>query len=154
MCVQHWALRGFFLVAAGAHYPRTMPCANHSLSSQFWAGRWALQGSSSPDWRGVEGVGWGRSWEGSGLAPRNCLDLTSTHQPCLWATLSAVTGGAGSPGSAHELQIITCQLQRQWLWAGWVFDAFFFLSSNLVLYNLSSPIQACDWPVLPAVVTE
>lgn len=34
------------------------------------------------------------------------------------------------------------------------FVAFFFLSSNSVLYNLSSPIKDCDWPALPAMAGE
>lgn len=34
--------------------------------------------------------------------------------------------------------------------SGWELGGFFFsfLFANLVLYNLSSPINACDWPAL------
>lgn len=51
----------FFHAAAGAHYPGTMPHANHSsLLPSVGEGWWAREGSSSPDWREVEG------WSGAG----------------------------------------------------------------------------------------
>lgn len=37
-------------------------------------------------------------------------------------------------------------------WVGFV--ALFFLSFNLVLYNLSFPIKACDWPAMTAMDRE
>lgn len=64
----------------------------------------------------------------------------------------------GRPNSARKQHIITYQLQNQWLGAECVLLVWFFflrlLSSDLVLYNLSSPMKACDWSALTVMVRE
>lgn len=77
--------------------------------------------------------------------------VLTQHQllaPAPWPTLSVLTSQGRGALTAHKQQIITYQLQVPVAgsWVGFFF--FSFLFANLVLYNLSSPINACDWPAL------
>lgn len=59
MRLQHQAPAGSFLVAAGAHYLRTMPRANHSLSSPVLGGAVGTGGQLLPRLEGSGGAGVG-----------------------------------------------------------------------------------------------